>query len=110
MCILVLAEDLEARAPKSSAQTKTPGNTPRVKARPTQEGRRGSRNSGSGMVGVEKIGSDGKPEVFSLFRAKRSSRKVRNVYQHVYYGCVLRLYCCTSIYISTAAAGKTKNK
>ena len=41
MCILVSAEDLEARAPKSSAQTKTPGNTPRAKARPTQEGRLG---------------------------------------------------------------------
>ena len=41
MCILVLAEDLEARAPKSSAQTKTSGSTPQAKARPTQDGRRG---------------------------------------------------------------------
>ena len=41
MCIVVLAEDFEAGAPKSSALTKTPGNTPRIKARPTQDGRLG---------------------------------------------------------------------
>ena len=41
MCVVALAEDLEARALKSSAQTKSPGNTPRAEARPTQDGRRG---------------------------------------------------------------------
>ena len=43
MCVLGLAEDLEARVLKSSPQTKAPGNTPRVKALPTQEGRRSLR-------------------------------------------------------------------
>ena len=43
MCVLGLAEDLEARVLKSSPQTKAPGNTPRAKARPTQDGRRGLR-------------------------------------------------------------------
>ena len=41
MCLLPLAEALEARALKSSAQTKAPGNTPRAMARPTQDGRLG---------------------------------------------------------------------
>ena len=41
MCVLALAEDLEARALKSSDQTKVPGNTPRAKARPAQDGRQG---------------------------------------------------------------------
>ena len=49
MCVLALAEDLEDRTLKSSAQTKAPGNTPRAKARPTQDGRRGSqRTAGAG--------------------------------------------------------------
>ena len=48
MCVLALAEDLEARALKSSAQTKAPGNTPRAKARPTQDGRRGLQTGGAG--------------------------------------------------------------
>ena len=43
MCVVALAEDLEARALKSSAQTKAPGDTPRAKARLTQDGRRGLR-------------------------------------------------------------------
>ena len=38
-----------------------------------------AETAGSRMVGVEQIGSDGIPELFSLFRAKRSSRKVLNV-------------------------------
>ena len=41
--VLGLAEDMEARALKSSPQTKTLGNTPRAKARPTQDGRRSLR-------------------------------------------------------------------
>ena len=76
MCVVALAEDLEARALISSAQTNAPGSTPRAKARPTQDGRRACRDSGGGTVGVERIGSDGKAEVFSLIRARRSSRKV----------------------------------
>ena len=40
VCVLGLAEGLEARVFKSSPQTKAPGNTPRAKARPTQDGRR----------------------------------------------------------------------
>ena len=71
-----LNEDLEARVLKSSPQTKAPGNTPRAKARPTQDGQRACEDSGGGTVDVERIGSDGKPEAFSLFRARRSSRKV----------------------------------
>ena len=35
VCVLGLAEGLEARVFKSSPQTKAPGNTPRAKARKT---------------------------------------------------------------------------
>ena len=48
MCVSALAEDLKARALKLSAQTKAPGNTPRAKARPTQDGRRGLQTGGAG--------------------------------------------------------------
>ena len=70
MCVVALAEDLEARALRSSAQTKALGNTPGENARPTQEGDGACRDSGSATVGVERIGSDGKPGAFSLFRAR----------------------------------------
>ena len=41
MFVLALAEDLDGRALKrSSDQTEAPGNTPRAKACPTQDGRR----------------------------------------------------------------------
>ena len=43
VCVVGFAEDLEARALKSSPQTKAPGNARRAKARPTQDGRRGLR-------------------------------------------------------------------
>ena len=79
MCVPVLAEDLEARAPKSSAQTKIRATHRERRRVPRKTGGGACRDSGSGMVGVEQIGSDGKPEVFSLFRAKRSSRKVLDV-------------------------------
>ena len=80
MCVSALAEVLEARALKSSAQTKVPGNTPRAKARPSHDGRRGlQRQPWSGMVGVDRISSDGKAEPFSLFGARRSSREVPQV-------------------------------
>ena len=75
MDILVLAEYLEARAPESSAQTKTPGNTPRAKARPTQDGRRGLQRQRERAGGCRTNRFRRKAEVFSLFRAKRSSRK-----------------------------------
>ena len=45
---------------------------------PRKTGNGACRDSGSGMVGVEQIGSDGKPDVFSSFRANISSRKVLN--------------------------------
>ena len=41
MCVSALAEDLEGRALKSSAQAKAPSNTPQAKARSMQDGRRG---------------------------------------------------------------------
>ena len=65
MCVLALAEDLEARAVKSSAQTKVPGNTPRAKARPTQDGRRGLRGQRDRDGGC---------------RANRFRRKTRGVF------------------------------
>ena len=82
MCVVGLAEDLEARALKSSVHTKAPGNTLRAKARPTQDGDGPCRDSGSGTVGVERIRSEANPEAFSFFRARRSSRKVLKV-RHV---------------------------
>ena len=50
---------------------------------PRKTGDGACRDGGSGTVGVERIGSDGKPEAFSLFRGKQSSRKVPKVEQHV---------------------------
>ena len=103
MCILVLAEDLEARAPKSSAQTKTTGNTRRAKARPTKDGPRGLQRQRKRHGGC---------------RANRFRRKTRRVFitwskpifkksSQYLTTCVLLLYYCTSIDI-TAAVGKTK--
>ena len=43
LCVLGLAEDMETRVLKSSPLTKAPGNTPRAKACPTQDGRPGLR-------------------------------------------------------------------
>ena len=79
MCFVALAEDVEARAQKSSAQTKAPGNTTRANARPTQDGRRACRDSGSATVGAERIGSDGKPGAFLIILARRYPRKVPKV-------------------------------
>ena len=42
-------------------------------------------DSGTGTVGVERIGSDGKPGAFSLLRARRSSRKIP------------KYYCCIAV-------------
>ena len=43
MCVLGLADELEARVLKSSSQTTAPGNGPLANARPTQDWRRGLR-------------------------------------------------------------------
>ena len=43
---------------------------------PRKTGDGACRDSGRETVGIERIGSDGNPEAFSLFRARRSSRKV----------------------------------
>ena len=51
MYVLGLAEQLEARVLKLSLQTKAPGNTPRAKARPTQDGCRGLRRQRGRGVG-----------------------------------------------------------
>ena len=51
MCVLGLAEQLEARVLKLSLQTKAPGNTPRAKARPTPDGCRGLRRQRGRGVG-----------------------------------------------------------
>ena len=77
MWVVALAEDLEARALKSSAQTKAPGNTPMRVPRKTGDG--ACKNTGSAKVGVERIGSNGKTGAFSLFRARPSSRNVPKV-------------------------------
>ena len=72
MCVLGLAEDLEARVLKRKLRA-----AHRERRRvPLKTGVGSCRYSGGRTVGVERIGSDGKPEAFSLFRARRSSRKV----------------------------------
>ena len=72
MCVSGLAEDLEARVLKRKLWA-----THRERRHvPPKTGDGACRYSGGGTVGVERLGSDGKPEAFSLFRAKRSSRKV----------------------------------
>ena len=75
LCVVALAEDLGAQALKSSAQTKAPSNKSRAKARrvPRKTGDGACGDSASGTLGVEGICSDGKHEVFSLFKARRSS-------------------------------------
>ena len=72
MCVLGLAEDLEARVLKRKFRA-----AHRERRRvPIKTGDGACRDNGGGTVGVERIGSDGKPEAFSLIRARRSSRKV----------------------------------
>ena len=46
---------------------------------PRKTGDEACRDTGSGAVCFERIGSDGKSEEFSLSRARRSSRKVLKV-------------------------------
>ena len=72
MYVLGLAEDLEARVLKRKLRA-----AHRERRRvPLKTADGACRYSGGGTVGVKRIGSDGKPEAFSLFRARRSSRKV----------------------------------
>ena len=47
LCVVALAEDLQARALTSSAQTKAPGYIPRANARPTKDGRLGLQTAGA---------------------------------------------------------------
>ena len=92
MCVVALAEDLKARALKSGIQTKAPGNTPRAKARPTQDGQRGLQRQ------RERDGG---------WRANRFRQKIRGFFiswnkatlkksSQDFTTCVLTLYCCTS--------------
>ena len=70
--------------------------THRVRRRvPRKTGDGACGDSGGGTVGVERIGSDGKPETFSLIRARRPWRKVLKLEQHVtiYQGN----YCCIAV-------------
>ena len=105
MCVSALAEDLEARALKSSAQTKAPGNTPRAKARPTQDWRRGLQRQREGDGGCRANRFRRKTrDVFIIERARRSSRKVPR-FNNTY-------YCCITVPVqtlATAAVEKTKN-
>ena len=72
ICILGLAEDLEARVLKRKLRV-----AHRERRRvPLKTGDGACGYSGGGTVDAERIGSDGKTEAFSLFRARRSSRKV----------------------------------
>ena len=79
MCVLGMAEDLEARVLKRKLRA-----AHRERRRvPLKTGNGARSYNGSGTVGVERTGSDGKPEAFSLFRARRSSRIALKLYQHV---------------------------
>ena len=99
MCVFELAEDLEAPVLKRKLRP-----THRERRRvPRKTGDGACRDSGGGTMGVERIGSDGKPESLSLFRTKRTSRKVPKLYHHV-----LVLYCCTSVDIFDGRRGKNK--
>ena len=63
MCVLGLAEDLEARVLKRKLRA-----AHRERRRvPLKTGDGAYRYSGGGTVGMERIGSDGKLEAFSLF-------------------------------------------
>ena len=75
MCVLGLTEDLEARVLKGK-----PRATHRERQRvPRKTGDGACKYSGGGKEGVERNGSDGKLDTFSLCRARRSSRKVPKV-------------------------------
>ena len=63
---------------------------------PRKTGDGACRNSGSGTVGVERIGSGGKPEACSLFRAKGDLEESPQGLTT----CVLLLYCCCLLYTS----------
>ena len=80
ICVcLGLAEDLEARVLKRKLRA-----AHRERRRvPCKTGDGACRDSGGGTEGVERIGSDGKPEACSLIRARRSSRKVLKLEQYV---------------------------
>ena len=63
MCVLGLAEDLEARVLKRKLRA---GDREQRRVR-LKTGDGACRYSGGRTVGVERIGSDGEPEAFSLY-------------------------------------------
>ena len=85
MCVVALAEDLGAQALKSSVQMNLQATHRERRRVPRKTGDGACRDMGSGALGVERIGSDGKLEAFSLLGARRSSREVPKFEQHVYY-------------------------
>ena len=98
MCILEFAE---LERPNRVLKRKLRA-THRERSRvPRKTGGGACRDSGSGKVGVERTGCDGKPGAFSLFRARRSSTKVPQDLT-----CILLLYCCTSIDIVDGRRGE----
>ena len=70
---------------------------------PSTAGDGACRDTGTETVSVERIGSDGTPEAFSLFRARRYSRNGAKVYKYV-----PLLYSCTSIDIVDGHRGKNE--
>ena len=93
MCVVALGEDLETRALKSSAQTKTSGNTLLANAGPTQDGRRGLQRQWERDAGCRanwfRRKTRGVFNIKSKAIFKKSSQGLST--------CVLLLYCCTSI-------------
>ena len=90
MCVVASAEDLEARALTSSAQTKAPANTLRARAHPTQDGRRGLQRQRE---------RDGGCRASLLRRKKRrvfiiSSKAIFKKSFHGLTTCVSLLFCC----------------
>ena len=90
--VLALAEDLEARALKSSARTKAPGNTPRAKSRPTAQATRLAETAGAGRgVSSESVPTEN-PRPFHNLEQKAIFKKISQGST-----CVLLLYCCTTV-------------
>ena len=68
--------EVDWRLGSSSAQRKAPGTHHERRCTPRKAGDGVCRYSVGGTEGVERNGSDGKPEALSLFRARRSSRSI----------------------------------
>ena len=106
MWVLALAEDMEARVLKSSAQTKGPGNTPRAKSCPTPDRRRGLQRQREQDGGCRANWFRRKPRDVFIVEQKTIIKKTPQA---------LLLCCCTSINVMdghrgwTATVGKMKN-